>query len=211
MSTGARAARLVGLLLAALVSVALLACTSARADGAPATVPPAPWQGFEIDRVNLRIGPNALQVDTDIRFDLSKSALEALHNGVPLTVFVDARLERERLLLNEDISRSTLSYRIEIHPLSQLYVVTQTAKQSNSARPIVSSQTYADYDAMRAGIDRIRALTLFSDGGLVGGESYWVKLKATLSIESLPLPLRPVAYLSDDWSHSSGWRAVRVK
>ena len=182
----------------------------ARIAGADPQVPRVQWRGFEIERVDLAVDPGVLRVDTDIRFELSESALEALHNGVPLTVVVDARLERERLLLNEEISRSKLTYRIEIHPLSQLYVVTQIANQGDAPQPVMSSQTYSDYAAMRAGIDRIRALALSSEGGLVRGETYWVKLKAVLSIESLPLPLRPVAYLSDDWSHSSGWKAVRV-
>ena len=202
MSIGVRAARLV-------TWVALLG--AALAAGASANQSQSPWRGFEIRRVELEIAPNSLQLNTDIGFELSKSALEALHNGVPLTVFVDARLERERLLLNEEISRSKLTYRIEIHPLSQLYVVTQSTARGGAVPAAMAARTFSDYTAMRAGIDRIRELSLSSDGGLVRGETYWVKLKASLSIESLPLPLRPVAYLSDDWSHSSGWKAVRVE
>ena len=36
-------------------------------------------------------------------------------------------------------------------------------------------------------------------------ETYWVYLQIRLDIESLPVSLRPVAYLSPQWRLNSDW------
>jgi hypothetical protein len=42
-------------------------------------------------------------------------------------------------------------------------------------------------------------------------ENYLLEVRASLSIESLPAPLRPVAYTSTDWRLSSGWSEWRAQ
>jgi hypothetical protein len=46
---------------------------------------------------------------------------------------------------------------------------------------------------------------LVAQADLVPGEAYQLRLRADLEIESLPLPLQPLAYLGRGWRLTSGW------
>jgi hypothetical protein len=40
---------------------------------------------------------------------------------------------------------------------------------------------------------------------LAADETYHLRMRADLDIESLPLPLQPLAYLGRGWKLTSGW------
>ena len=44
-----------------------------------------------------------------------------------------------------------------------------------------------------------------------GKMRYFLKLRVRLDIESLPAPLRPLAYVTPSWHHSSGWTTWAVQ
>ncbi|MBS1173864.1 MAG: hypothetical protein H6R12_2694 [Proteobacteria bacterium] len=57
----------------------------------------------------------------------------------------------------------------------------------------------------------MKDLTLVRADALDADQTYRVEMRVALDIESLPLPLRPRAYLSPDWNLSSEWSRWRLR
>jgi hypothetical protein len=60
-------------------------------------------------------------------------------------------------------------------------------------------------DAALAALGEIQGLQLLDRARLDPEQAYEVQIRASLDIEELPLPLRPMAYLYPSWKHASKW------
>jgi hypothetical protein len=60
-------------------------------------------------------------------------------------------------------------------------------------------QVFATREAALRFMGRISDFAIIDRGSLDLKKEYRVRLEAYLDVESLPLPLRPKAYLSGDW------------
>ncbi len=49
------------------------------------------------------------------------------------------------------------------------------------------------------------------DGGAQDQAQYYLRVRASLDVDSLPAPLRPVAYTSLSWRLNSGWTVWTVR
>ncbi|MCB1741877.1 MAG: DUF4390 domain-containing protein [Gammaproteobacteria bacterium] len=157
-------------------------------------------RGFEVLDASVRLQDGIYVLDADVLFRLSASAREALSSGVPLNLYVDVRVMRSRFVLDKEVFRTSVILRVETHPLSQQLVVTDSRSGS--------SETYASYGAMLEGIRHVRGIRLLAPNALAEGESHYAMVRASLDIEALPLPLRPLAWISPDWAHTSDWTEV---
>ncbi len=72
-------------------------------------------------------------------------------------------------------------------------------------------RTFATRDAAIGAIGEVRQLPVVAASALEPGRPYLLSLRAALDIEALPLPLRPRAYLSQDWNLSSEWSRWRLR
>ena len=90
-----------------------------------------------------------------------------------------------------------LRYVIRYKPLSERYLVNRL--------PADGGRSYVTRDAAVAALGAIEDLDLVPAELLKAGKDYEVHLKASLDIEDLPLPLKPMAYLLPSWKLSSGW------
>jgi len=137
-------------------------------------------------------------LDLDIRYDFSDAVLEALDNGVPLTLVVTAQVRRQGAWIWEsnqaDLRRM---YLIRYQPLSEIYQV--------ASLPDGERRTFVSRGAAITALGEIHGLPLIRQSELDPDEQYQVRVKVELDIEALPLPLRPTAYLSPSWKISSGW------
>ncbi|MCP5149385.1 MAG: DUF4390 domain-containing protein [Ectothiorhodospiraceae bacterium] len=183
-------ARLPGLPL--LVAMLLLAL-GAR----PALTADAPGAGFRVESVAVRLLDDVYRLDATIDFDFSDESLEALENGVPLTVVIDMEIMRERRFLDERVGAVSARYRIRKHALSGQYVVTNEASGE--------AMTYQTFREMRASLGRVTDFPMIDAHAIAAEEHYLLRLRVRLDIEALPSPLRPLAYLSSLWRLSSGW------
>ena len=52
---------------------------------------------------------------------------------------------------------------------------------------------------------RISHLPLVEKKALPEGEIYWVRLRFSLDINALPVPMRPWAYINSEWLLASEW------
>jgi len=159
---------------------------------------------YKILTQTCRSTEDAFVVDANIDFDFSDKAIEALQNGVPLTLELHLQVRRKGAWLWErDLMDSRLRYQIRYHALASVYQVINL--QTNAQESFVTREV-----AISA-LGDILALPVIKHDKMEKGKIYSVGLKASLDVDALPLPLRPLAYLSPSWNQSSKWRSCRIR
>jgi hypothetical protein len=154
--------------------------------------------GFAVTRAETRVDGDVIRLDAQIDYGFSDPALEALDNGVPLTVEVHIQVRgTDDWLWDRSLVDRRLRYRIRYKPLSERYLVSQL--------PGEKGRTYVSRDAAVAALGEIDGLALLGLARLDPQKDYEVQINASLDLEELPLPLRPVAYLRSAWKQSTGW------
>ncbi|RLJ20154.1 DUF4390 domain-containing protein [bacterium endosymbiont of Escarpia laminata] len=153
---------------------------------------------FTVKEVQIELQDQRYQLSALIDFQLSEQALEALSNGVPLTLEVHLIVEKTWHRFWEPLPyEGYLRYQIRFLALTGLYRVVDL--QSGEEQSFVTREA-----ALRA-LGEIDELVLVAQSELISGEHYQLRLRAGLDIESLPLPLRPLAYLGTGWKLTTGW------
>lgn len=178
----------------------LAACSSLLVvTEASVSAPPSESAGFEIRDARTRLSQGVYLLDADIEYDFSRRAIEAIENGVPVTIILEMNVERVRgpMIWDERIAHVEGRYRIEALALSNTYVVRNLG--SGEVR------TFASLADLVAELGRIRAFPLIDEHLLEAEEQYVLQMRALLDIESLPSPMRPLAYLSSLWRLKSDW------
>lgn len=160
--------------------------------------PAAARDDFRVERMDTRLRGDWLVLDASIDYDFSKAALEALDNGVPLTLDVHVQVRpKGAWVWDESLVDQHLRYVIRYKPLSERYLVARL--------PDAGGRSYVTRDAAIAALGEIDDLDLVHRDRLDPDEKYEVHLRASLDVEELPLPLRPIAYLHPAWKLSTGW------
>jgi hypothetical protein len=155
--------------------------------------------GFEVIDAATRLEGGVYRLNARIEYRFSKAALEALQNGVPLTVDIDMEVRRRRpWVWDETVYALTQRFQLEYHALSRQYLVNNLNSGERRAFP---TQT-----AALGFMGRIQDFPLLDRSLLAETERYEGALRVRLDIEALPAPLRLFAYLSDDWRLASEWR-----
>lgn len=179
---GVRASRLLALLIGLLWTIGCLAA------------------GFEVIDASTRLDGGVYRLNAQIEYRFSKAALEALQNGVPLTVEIEMEVRRRRSWVwDETVYALTQRFQLEYHALSQQYLVSNLNSGERRAFP---TQT-----AALGFMGRIHDFPLLDRSLLIENERYEAALRVQLDIEALPAPLRLFAYLSDYWRLASEWRS----
>jgi hypothetical protein len=153
---------------------------------------------FRVEKADTRVADGTLIMDARIDYAFSDVALEALDNGVPLTLEVHVQVRRsDAWVWEESVIDQRLRYRIRYKPLSERFLV--------SRLPEAGGRSYVTRDAAVAALGEIEGLQLAKVSQLEPGEEYEIHLQASLDVEELPLPLKPIAYLLPSWKLSTGW------
>ena len=152
---------------------------------------------FKVINASTRLTDGVYRVYADIAFDFSEEALEAMRNGVALNVAVEMQVLQVNRVMDLRVATVKALYRIQKHALSRQFVVKDLSTGE--------STTYPGFAEMTAQLGRIDGLPLLDDHVLTPSAKYRVRLRATLERESLPTPLRLLAYFSRAWRLSSDW------
>ena len=173
-----------GMLLAG--CIALLPIQTAQAEHA-----------FIIKSLETKLEQGVYNLDSRIEYRLSEEALTALKNGVPFLILMNIEVEQVRWYWNKNLAELEQGYLLLYHALSEKFIV----HNLNSG----VQDHYSSLDAALNALGRINNLPLI-DAKLLNPElRYQVKVRAYLDIESLPAPMRPLAYISSDWQLDSDW------
>ena len=185
--TGSSMALLDGLLPRALLVLAFLA-----------TIPCVAQGELRVESVEVRSEGQTLVMNAQIDYAFSEVAIEALDNGVPLTLEVHIQLRpADAWIWDPSLTDQRLRYVIRYKPLSERYLV--------SRLPEDGGRSYVTRDAAIAALGDLRDLQLIGIDRLEDDTDYEIHLRASLDIEELPLPLKPMAYLPPSWKLSTGW------
>ena len=178
--------RLCARLLALLALLVLLRVTDVQA------------AGFDVIEASTRLGDGVYRLNAQIEYSFSEPALDALQNGVPLTIELLMEVRRRRSWVwDETVYSLVQRFRLEYHALSRQYLV----HNLNSGERRNFSTRLA---ALRF-MGRIHEFPLLDRSLLAPDRRYEGALRAQLALDTLPTPLRLFAYLSEDWQLTSEW------
>lgn len=153
--------------------------------------------GVEFKRIALTLSEDGrILLDADIGYDLNDTILEALENGVPLTFETHVQMRRaDAWIWEADTVEHRLRTVLRYRPLSALYELRNLQGDERLS--------FATREAALRTLGKIVAMPVIDRSALELDEDYLVRIQVQLDVESLPLPMRPRAYLSRDWSLSS--------
>jgi len=148
--------------------------------------------------VSTHLENKVYQLDANIDYQFSDSALEALRNGVPLIVLLDIKVEQYRAWwFNKTIADLQQGYLLLYHALTEKYIVNNL----NSG----AQENYEQLSAALNALGKVKNLPILDAHLVNNGAHYLVRLRTRLDLESLPAPMRPLAYISSDWRLESNW------
>ena len=159
---------------------------------------PSHSEEFLVTDLSAKLVDDTYLMNAEIEYRFSEDVLEALQNGVPITLEMHVQIRREGAWVwTKDLLDFRSRYQIRYHALASVYQVLDL--QSGS------QQNFATQSSALDALGNIVDLPLVSSADLEPGETYILAVRAKLDIESLPLPLRPVAYVTPSWRLSSEW------
>ena len=159
---------------------------------------------FAVEHATLRAVGGSYVVDARIDFAFSEDNLEAMRNGVALTVVVDIEVRRQRgRWWDETLAAREIRYTIETNVLTGRYRLRNL--DDGSAR------NYRSLDEMMETLGHLESVPVVARERLSSDARYTARIRARLDIEALPSPLRPIAYLSPNWRLNSGWFEWRIE
>ena len=134
----------------------------------------------------------------EIEYELSEKAIEALNNGVSLFWTYQFKIQEHRnFLWDTALIDISFRYRIQYHALLKMYRV---INESNGA-----VDNFSTLQAALEKLSTLRDYRLIEKAKIADKKQYVVGIKITFERDALPLPLRPIAYMSPQWYLSSDW------
>ncbi len=180
---------------AALLTCALVICSSA-----PAAHANNGQGGFVIRTAYTELLNGVYYLDADVNLNMSEDALNALENGVPLTVEWQIEvIKHRRFIWDKTVAELTERYQISYHPLTRRF----TIKNLNSGE----QQSFASYRDAITTLGEVNDLPVIDASLLEPHTRYMIRMRAVLDIKDFPGPLKLIASLFRGWDLSSDWYA----
>ncbi len=154
--------------------------------------------GFSIQSLETQMQDRVYLLTANFNYHFSTEAIEALEHGVPLLILVDIEIRSPRWWWNDTtIAELEQGYLLLYHALSESYVVHN-----------LNSGTQNNFIRLNHALNflsKIKKLPILDANLLDPKKEYYLRVRTHLDIESLPAPMRPLAYISSDWQLSSDW------
>ena len=153
---------------------------------------------FEVRTAATSLAKGVHSLDARLQLVLSHGALEALSSGVALRIELQLEVVRERrFYFDVTDAELTIRYELEYRPLSQRYLV----RNLNSS----DQDSFATLYSALNSLGRVQGLPVIDDALLEAGKNYRVRLRALLSTQQYPAPLRLLFFWRDQWQLKSEW------
>lgn len=163
----------------------------------------APDTGLRVTDMRAGLAGNEYSVTVSLDIELTEAVLEALHNGVPITVQVENRLRQpRRWLWARTLASESRRYTLTYQSLSAQYVILWPDDAGYRAYPSrhVAFAALESPETWRTELpDEVPA-----------GATLVSETRARLDLQELPAPLRLMAYFSSDWRIGSGWHREKL-
>jgi hypothetical protein len=195
--------------LAALAAAAWLALAAGWPAGVPAAAPAeavAIEDGgrFEVRTASLAPVDGVLLLNATLDLALSRSALRAIGDGVPVVLELDVAVERKRSYLpDEEVAFIVQRWQIQFHALSERFLVTNL----NTGQQV----SHSTLPAALAALADVRGLPVLDEALLEDGERYEASVRAVASVDGgLPNAVRTMMFWID-WKRSTDWYTWTVR
>lgn len=153
---------------------------------------------FNVRSATAAVTGGVLELDARLQLLLSNEANDALTSGVPLTIELQLDVIRMRRFLPDDgTAELRVQYQLEYQPLSQRYIV----RNLNSGE----QESFATLYSALNNLGRVQALPIIDEALLDAGANYRFRLRALLSTQQYPAPLRLLFFWRDQWQLASDW------
>lgn len=162
----------------------------------------------EVKQVYVSSQDGHYLLSTEIDYQLTEKAKEALENGVQLfwTLHIEV-LEQRDLFWDRTLLDTAINYRLQYHALLNMYRVVIVHPDS------MKGDTY-NFSTLSAALDlmaTLRNFPLLDKSRIEKGKSYYIEIKANFERNALPLPLQPISYINPQWYLSSDWTVWPLK
>jgi len=153
---------------------------------------------FQVRSASTHLVEGVQVLDARLQLVLSDEALNALNNGVPLTIELNLEVIRIRRFMPDAVDAELdLRYELEYRPLSQRYIV----RNLNSS----NQDSFATLYSALNSLGRLENLPVVDDAILDPDSRYRMRLQALLSTQQYPAPLRMLFFWRDQWQLKSDW------
>ena len=154
--------------------------------------------GFVIREARAELENNVYYLHADVDYRFSDAVLEAIHNGVPMVVILDVELySTRRFMWDELVASLEQRYELQYHALSEQYLVSNLNSGEEYTSLTLHSALY--------GLRDVNKLPVIDQHLLEKGQTYYVRIRARLALNNLPVPLRLNAFISRAWWLGSDW------
>ena len=153
---------------------------------------------FEVRSASTELVDGVHLLDSRLQLVLSSEALEALNNGVALTIELQMQLLRQRRFYLDALDAELeVRFELEYRPLSQRYIV----RNLNSG----DQDSFATLYSALNNLGRITSLPVIDDALLAQDRNYRVRVRAMLQTQQYPAPLRLLFFWRSQWQLQSEW------
>jgi hypothetical protein len=160
--------------------------------------------GAEVKQAEMRLQGVNYVLTADIVFQLSEKSKDALQNGVPLFWDLQIKLLQHRdFLWDKKLVYKSIRYSIQYLALLNMYRVRNE-----------DSGEFYNFSTLPAALGLMSSIAGFPviDKLKIDPEKKYVCfVKINFDRNSLPLPLRPIAYIDAEWYLSSDWMPCPLK
>ncbi len=153
---------------------------------------------FEIRSASVELRSGVYYLDAWVEYRLSSETREALEAGVALTLQTEVEFLRNRRFWFDDQETGLRQgYELQYHALSERYlVVNLNSGELSSFATLFSALNF---------LGRITELPLIDEALLGSDATYDIRIRAVLSTDDIPGPLRLLSFWRRDWSLESEW------
>jgi hypothetical protein len=133
-----------------------------------------------------------------VDLSLSRAAMQAVREGVPISLELDIAVQRRRAWLPDaDVAVLAQRWQIQYHALSERYLVNNL----NSGQ----QTSYSSLGAALAALSRVRGLPVLDEALLEKGQRYEASVRFVAAVEGgLPDAVRLMMFWVD-WKRATQW------
>ena len=158
----------------------------------------------EVKQAEITLQGDSYLLSSDIVYQLSDKAMDALQNGVPLFWDIQVKIQQHRAVLwDKTLVDLAIRYRIQYHALLNMYRV---RNEGNG-----EVYNFSTLSSALGQMSAVRGFRLTGKAELDPEKQYLCAVKVSFDREALPLPLRPIAYIDPQWYLSSDWTLWPLK
>ena len=158
---------------------------------------------FEIRNAYVELVAGIWQLDVRLDLGLSEAARQALDEGVPLTLLLEAEATTARRFLPDDTVISlTRQWQLAHDAIADRYVVSDPLSGEHTS--------HASREEALAALARISALQLADTAQLPPDGRFEMRVRASVEIGELPAAIKILLFWKS-WSRSTDWYVWSVR